>query len=99
MHNQCGKKEVCRYDSETLLLVTQGETTTKLKAPRMLAIPPAILTNILDANGSITPHTLWKKFFEKMTTGAWTTMTGNLSLTGAKWPNMPSLLPMYLQAS
>jgi hypothetical protein len=51
-------KDKCAEDAATLLLVAQGETTTKLKAPRMLAIPPAILTIIPNANGSITPYTL-----------------------------------------
>jgi hypothetical protein len=92
-------KEKCADDSATLLLVTQGETTRKLKVPRMLAIPLAILTIILDANKSITPYTLCKEIVEKLMMEAWTTRTGNSSLTGAKWPNMPILLPMHLHAS
>jgi hypothetical protein len=55
-----GVKEKCADDSATLLLVTQEEMTTQLKALRMLAIPPAILTIILDANESITPYALWE---------------------------------------
>ncbi len=50
--------------------MAQGEMTTKLKAPRMLAVPPAILTIILDANGSITPYTIWEESVKKIDNGS-----------------------------
>ncbi len=92
-------KEKCADDSVTLLLVTQGETTMKLNAPRMLAIPPAVFIIILDANVSITPHTLWEKISAKINNRSLVKDDWELILDWCQMAQLPSLLPMHLQAS